>query len=363
MKLVNTILQLGLLLVFTSFSGFSQTGTLVKIQSSSGPIQIKKSKPSEAEAALAWSEAKKNIIKEYISKAPEETSRLLSPHQDKLTQNPDGYLSNFQIIGELVDAKAKTLNVSAFAFVDEAKVIAVVPRQAGAKNYISMVFVSRRQSSVVSDGPEVQTGVNKVKQNEKSVIQETNEGGLNTGITEKDRQGIGTFDRKITRSETREYEIAASDSLNTAIEGVMTMRKFKMVPSATLKKRSNGAFNVDKFLEAFKKGDDIDEDVVAEAAEACKAMKPQLPFYGFGTLTLEPPSKSPVSGRTTVNVQIYAKIIDCRDDFATTVASLSGVQITGEGESATEAETVALSAAAKEAAKRLADQLNEKQIF
>jgi len=42
---------------------------------------------------------------------------------------------------------------------------------------------------------------------------------------------------------------------------------------------------------------------------------------------------------------------------------LAGIQLSGDGESATEAETIALTGAAKEAAKLLADKLNAKGIF
>lgn len=341
----------------------AQDASRVRIQASSGPVQLKKSKPTPEELAGARLEAQRAVIRAYFTKVPEDRQKLLLPYQDQFLKRVDSYVSDVEIVAELVDSKTKILNVSVVGFVDEANLNAVLPKESGAKNYISMVFVSRRQTSVKTLGPEAVTATFEVSAVQQIRSQEGTGGTDDVKVVDKKDQAVVTKSAVTTSSEKRIYEVATADSLNSAIEGVLATRNFRVVPSATIRKRSNGAFAVEKFVESFKIGNDISEELVEAVAEACKGMKPQLPFYGYGTLTLEPPRKNPVSGRTEVNVQIYAKIIDCRGDFPETAASLAGIQLSGDGESATEAETVALTGAAKETAKLLADKLNAKGIF
>lgn len=341
----------------------AQDASRVRIQASSGPVQLKKPKPTPEELAAARLEAKRAVIRAYFTKVPEDRQKLLLPYQDQFLKDVDAYVSNVETVAELVDSKTKTVNVSVVGFVDEAKLNTLLPKESGSKNYISMVFVSRRQSNVKNLGPEVATAATEISAVQQTTSQEASGGTASVSVVDKKDQAVVTKSAVTTSSEKRTYEVATADSLNSAIEGVLATRNFRVVPSATIRKRSNGAFAVEKFVESFKVGNDISEELVEAAAEACKGMKPQLPFYGYGTLTLEPPRKNPVSGRTEINVQIYAKIIDCRGDFPETAASLAGVQLSGDGESATEAETIALTGAAKEAAKLLADKLNAKGIF
>ncbi len=334
----------------------------VRVQASA-TVSLKKSKPSPAEVSLGQAEGKKAIIKTYLSQAPEATQKLFNPYIERILQEVDVYVSGVDVIAQQVDSKTKTLSIALVGFVEEAKINALIPKDSGAKNYISLIFVSRRQSTVKSIGPEVITGASTIAATKQDVAQEASGGRTTVEVSEKTDEGVITKSAVIVSSEKRSYEVATADSLDTAIEGVLKLRNLRVVPSATLRKRSNGAFTVEKFLESFKVGNDISGDLIESAAEACKAMKPQLPFYGYGTLTLEPPQKDPTSGRIRVNVQIYAKIIDCRGDFAETAASLGDVQFSGLGETATEAETAALTGAAKQAAKLLADQLNAAGVF
>ena len=358
----NRIFLGTLLLMLSLLSAPAQTGGRVRVQASA-VVQIKKSKPSAAELATGQLEAKRAIIKTYLTQAAEERQKLLMPYQEKLLQDVDAFVTSVTVIAQQVDGKAKSLSVAVVGFVEVSTIDGLLPKDPGAKNYISLIFVSRRQSTVKSIGPEVATGVSNLSASKLDVSQEASGGTTSIAASEKTDSAVVTKSAVTVSSEKRLYEVATADSLDTAIEGVLSKRNFRVVPSATLRKRSNGAFSVEKFIETFKGGNDISGEVVETAAEACKAMKPQLPFYGYGTLTVEPPQKDPTSGRTRVNVQIYAKVIDCRGDFAETAASLGDVQYSGLGETATEAETVALTGAAKQAAQLLADQLNAKGIF
>lgn len=326
-------------------------------------IQCKGSKPTDTEMADAMLAGKRDMVSKYIIQATPARRQLLSDIREKLENNPNLVVGDAQIVAQDYDKKSKTLDLSVVGYVSENIIDAMVPRPAGTKNYMSLIFVARRQTSVKSSGPEVITGTSQVDATTKLAKEESSGSEAIVSVTTKNDSAVISRSAVSRVGDRIGYDVSASDSLDTAMEGVFAEHNFKVVPAATVRKKSNGAFAVEKFLESFKTGNDIDPELLQNAAEACTNMKPKLPFYGFGTLTLEPPQRDEVSGRTRVNVQVYAKVIDCREDFATTAASIEAIQYTGLGESATEAETVALTGAAKTAAKMIADKLNAKGIY
>ena len=347
---------------FVACGASAQPEARVRVQASA-TVAIKSSKASPVEVESGKIEAKKALVETYLNQLPEVSRKLLVPYQGKIAQEVDSYVSQVDVVAQQVNSKAKTLSVAIVGYVDESKINTLLPKDSASKNYVSLIFVSRRQANVKSVGPDVTTASSTIDASKQDATQQATGGATSVQTSTKLDSAVVTRSAVTTSSERRTYEVATADALDTAIEGVLRLRNLRVVPSATLRKRSNGAFAVEKFIESFKVGNDISGELIEAAAEACKTMKPQLPFYGYGTLTLEPPQRDPTSGRTRVNVQIYAKIIDCRGDFAETVASLGDVQFAGLGETATEAETVALTGAAKQAAKLLADALNAAGVF
>jgi len=349
-------------LFFQAFLILGQTASRIRIQANTSMV-CKKSKPSDSEMTGALSQAKLEILKTYLDKSDSARRLVLEPMRANLESSIDSVVSDVQVVAQDFDASSKTLSLSVVGFINDGVITSMIPRVTGAKNYISLVFVARRQTAVKSLGPEVIAGTSKIDSNTKQNSQKSSGADNTASITLKTDSAVISKSAVIKSSDKISYDVTASDTLDTAIEGVLAERNFKVVPAATIRKKSNGAFAVEKFLESFKTGSDVDADLIQNAAEACVKMTPKLPFYGFGTLTLEPPQQDAVSGRIRVNVQVYAKIIDCRDDFATTAASIEAIQYSGLGESATEAETIALTGAAKLGARMIADKLNAKGIY
>ena len=352
-----------LLLLFCSITSvLGQDVSRIRIQANTSVI-CKKSKPSDSEMTNALSQAKKDILKTYFDKSDSARRQVLEPIRANIESSIDSIVSEVQIVAQDFDKRSKTLTLSVIGYVNGGVISSMLPHVVGSKNYLSLIFVARRQMSVKSLGPEVITGTSKVDATTQQNSQGSSGSENTANVAIKADSAIISKSAVTKNSDKISYDVSASDTLDTAMEGVLADRNFKVVPSATVRKKSNGAFAVEKFLESFKTGSDVDPDLIQNAAEACVKMTPKLPFYGFGTLTLEPPQRDPVSGRIRVNVQVYAKVIDCREDFVTTAASIEAIQYSGLGESATEAETVAITGAAKLAARMIADKLNVKGIY
>ena len=348
------------------FSGYGQSATAVRRQASVS-IRIKGSKPTAAESAALLNAAKAEIIAAHIKEAPQSRQNLLVPLEATLQSNADRILSAVQVVAEQTDRKAKTQTISIVADVNETAIDQFITpagpaagQSDGPKHYITLVFVSRRQARVMELGPEVIQSESAVNSATDSASQSSGGGTASTTVTaRKDATSI-TKSAVAKNSHKISYEASTSGELDAAISAVLADRNFKLVDPATIRTRSKGAFAVEKFVEQFKAGNDIEPQVVEDASTACQQLK--LPFYGFGSLTLEPPQTDPVSGRTRVNVQIYAKVIDCRDAFPTTLASVEATQYSALGSSQTEAETAALNGAAKTVARLLADKFNAKGV-
>jgi hypothetical protein len=330
-------------------------------------IPAKKStakKPAPDEVATALSACRAEILRKYIQQCSAPRQVLITTSAESINRSLDTIVTGVDQVGTPeVDAKAKTLSLAAVGYVNEKSIDLLLPRQSDAKNYISLIFVSRRQTEVKRFGTEVITGNSVLRADTRTDVQQVTGDKTQVAVTTKSDDAVVSKSAEIARTDKILYDVATADALDTAMEGALVERNFRMVPAATLRKRSNGAFAVEKFIEAFKVGNDVDAELIQNAADACSAMKPRLPFYGYGTLTIEKPQRDPASGRTRVNIIVYAKVIDCRDDFATTAGALEAIQYAGLGESATEAETAALTGAAKIAAKMIADKLNAKGVF
>jgi len=355
-------LVLSLLLFLGGMIVHAQDVSRIRIQTNFS-ILCKKSKPSDSEMADALIQAKKEILKRYFEQSNTARRQVLEPINGNIESSVHSIVSEVQIVAQDFDKSSKTLTLSVIGYVNEGAINLMLPHEVGSKNYLSLIFVARRQVSVKTLGPEVITGTTKDDATTQQTSQENNGCEHTAQATIKTDSAIISKSAVTQNSDRITYAVSASDSLDVAMEGALTERNFKVVPSATVRRRSDGAFAVEKFLESFKMGSDVDPELIQNAAEACVNMIPKLPFYGFGTLTLEPPQRDPVSGRIRVNVQVYAKVIDCREDFVTTAASIEAIQYLGLGESATEAETVAITGAAKLAARLIADKLNAKGIF
>jgi hypothetical protein len=355
-------LLFGLLLFAIGQPGLAQESqsTCVQVNYS---FPCKRSKPSDVEMTNALALAKSQILNAYVEKTEGPRQQLLEGIRDKINAATDALVSGVSLVAQDYDKPNKTLTLSVIGTVNVSAIDLLLPHTTTSKNYISLIFVARRQITVKSIGPEAVIGTSKVDSTTQVASQNSGESAVGNAITLKTDSAVISRSATTQTSDRISYDVSTGDSLDTAMESVLTDRNFKVVPSATVRHRSNGAFAVEKFIESFKAGNDVDPELIQNAADACSKMSPKLPFYGYGTLTISPPQTDPVSGRTRVNVQVYAKVIDCRGDFATTAASIEAIQYSGLGESSTEAETVAETRAAKEAARLIADKLNAKGIY
>ena len=110
----------------------------------------------------------------------------------------------------------------------------------------------------------------------------------------------------------------------------------------------------------YKDGEDISSETRERAVAGLKELG--IEFFGYGTLDVEPNTRSAVSGNMRVTATVKGQVLDLRDRFATTAASVSPQQADGEGNNETVARGNALQAAAGQAAATIVHQLRSKGL-
>jgi len=325
-------------------------------------VRIKGSKPKQEEKEAAIRAAKVEIIRMHIQSSDSARHANLKGIEPQLVANPDGFLSNFNILGDDTDRKSKTYTVAVVADVNEAEINRILAVQAPQthKLPISMVVVSRRQTLVKEIGPKVATGSTEMKTTEDSTAQTTTAGKSSVVQASKTQTAAFTESAVTLSSDSIIYDVASAQEVDAAISGVLGDRGFKVVPADTLTEMTGGLFDVKRLIRDFRMGNDIAPETKRDAVKGCQ--KVEMPFFGYGTLTIGVKQKDDVSGKWKVNVLIVAEVWDVREKFASKVAAVGPVQYQDIGDSQTQAENNALTGAANRAAQLVSDKLLEKGI-
>jgi hypothetical protein len=339
-------------------TGRSQTVRL-QVQAT---VSITKSKPSPQEKEAALNTAKLMLLREHIQSAEAARQANLQRIQPLLEQQLDNLLSGLAVLGDTVDAKKKTYTMAVVADINEGAINRLLAESAPAtaKSPISLVVVSRRQTTVKEIGPKVANGTTELKTSTDSMDRPMKAGETTVSQASKTQSAVVSESSVTSSADIISYDVASSQEVDAAISGVMATRGYKVVPAEVLSDMTDGLFNKQRFVEDFRNGNDIAPQTKRNAVKGCQ--KVEMPFFGYGTLTVGVKQKDDVSGKWKVNVSIIGEVWDVREKFPAKVAAVGPVQYAELGDSQTQAENNALAGAANRTAQLICDQLLQKGI-
>jgi hypothetical protein len=354
-----------LLIAFFAFGLASSVGLAQPVRRQvQVSVPMKKSKPTVEEKETGLKAAKLALVREHIQSVDAARQANLQQILPQLEQQVDTVLSGVTLLGENVDPKAKTYTVALAADINESELNRLMggntASPATKKNLVSLVVVSRRQTTVKELGPKIATGTTELKAAKDSVDQEKGAGSTTVSQGSKIQAATVSESSVISSADIITYDVASSQEVDAAISGVMGTRGYKVVPADVLGDMTEGLFDKKKFIEDFKTGNDVAPETKRNAVKGCQ--KVEMPFFGYGTLTFGIKQKDDVSGKWKVNVSIIAEVWDVREKFPTKAAAVGPVQYQDIGDSQTQAENNALIGAANRAAQLVCDQLLQKGI-
>ena len=281
--------------------------------------------------------------------------------------NLDCYIAEYRIIDDDVDKDAKIYRVvlevainATLIEVELQKASAVQNASVGEKSYLSFVFVAREVTSRKSfDARKTKRVVDEstVEESEETHI----EGGQMgfAGETLKDtvhKTGGST----LQKSDQVKYDVSNAADINAAMTQIFSSAGYEVVEAEYLQDESEGLVNVQDFIEDFRFGDDISGATRRNAAKGCRTLG--VEYFAIGTLDVGAKDIDPVSGLTRVYVSVNGKIMDLRNRFPKTVASVGPIQYAGLGPDQMVASRNALRQAGENAAQDLTSQLRAKGI-
>lgn len=335
-----------------------------------GEVTCRGSKASPAEVEEATQKAKLDLLARYIASADEARQGNLAKVRSALEASIDSLLVGVNSLGFNFDKKSRLYTIVVEAELNLGSVdqqirqgwckTPAAAQPTHEKQMIAFVFVARREAAITEKGPKTATrqiDYKEIQDQEKQQIttQET------SAVTSSKAETARVSETSITRSaDIVAYEVAASEGIDSAMSTVFASGGFDTVPASELYNATDGAFDLKKFIADYRTGDDISQETRKMATDSCR--KVEVPFFAFGTLTVQLKDKDSVTGQTLVGVIVNGQVWDVQKKLAIRSASIGPVQYQALGKSQTEAEQQALKDAGQKAARALVDQLRARGI-
>jgi hypothetical protein len=359
----KVIIAIFLLLVFA----IPANAKLVKEQGIGDITYTGWGSPSAKVKQQAVQKAKVNALTRFTGKFDQSKMMNYEKIRTKVEADIDRYVTDYQIIDEDTNKKSKRFRVVIQASIN-ATLIDVELQKSSAiqqvpddeRSLLSFVFVAREATAVKKyDARRTQR-----------MVLETNEDQSESTTAEDGQLGFsaqGVKDIKKTtggstlqKADQIKYDVSNAREINTAMSNIFSTAGFEVVEAEYLTEETNGLVDVDKFVEDFRYGDDISGGTRRAAVKGCRGVDVYL--FAVGTLDVGMKDKDPVSGLTRVYVSVTGKVLNLKNRFPKTIASVGPVQYAGLGPDQTVAKRNALILAGEKAAKELTAQLRAKGV-
>ena len=323
--------------------------------------------PSSKVKQEALEKAKKSAIEKYS--ASFSTAKMMNYEKIRNTVEADldRYITDYRVIDDDTDKGSKRYSVVIDASINASlievelqKVSAVQNSSSDEQSLLSFVFVAREVLS--SKSFDARRSQRVVEESTLEESEEANVDGEQMGYaSEVVKDSVRTTGGStVQKSDQFEYDVSNAEDINSAMNGIFSSAGYEVIEAVYLQEESGDMVNVDDFMEDFRFGDDISGETRRNAAKGCRNVG--IDYFAIGTLDVGAKDIDPVSGLTRVYVSVNGKIMDMRNRFPKTVASVGPIQYAGIGPNQMVAKRNALRQAGENAAKDLTSKLGAKNI-
>jgi hypothetical protein len=313
-------------------------------------------KPNPDEVASAVKSAKVNALRAYMSSLDQNTRLNFEKIQTLVEADIDRFVPKMSLLRNDYDKKQKLIYITLNAAIDSSRIrdritasgtAAQVPKNE--KSYICGAFVARRQKSVTAFKEKVTT-VSRDSLS-KDELQEVATNGTQTSISaESNVETLRTTGgSSTTKSDEIIWDVFPSEILDISMSGILKTAGYRMVPAKLLGSKSGGLVSVEALKDDYSTGNDLSERTQENFVEGCTKLK--ITYLTTGTMSVQPPSRHPITGQIMVNINVNAQVLDLSGLFPEVVTSIGPVQYSALGDTQTTAENNAIKIASEEASR------------
>lgn len=307
----------------------------------------------------ALSDAKINAMRSWTAQKSTAFADLFQSSEQEIVDQIDTYLLNPAIKSK---CDKKTFTISIRAEVNESALAQLMasnkPQVSGPRSRMTAVFVARKQMSVKSYDAKV-TKISETQEfSEAEQSADVSGSGMSASGYSSSRTVNTTGGSTERKSDKIVWDVFQADGLDSAVNETFSSFGFRVIDSSQVAGRFPG-FDVNAFREEFGVGDDLTPETKNAAFNAIAG---KIPLLVISTVDVLSADTDPVSGLIRVYVSVKAQVYQDDGLFFETVASVAPTQESGQGPSASVAETEALINAAKRASTEIVNQLNAQGI-
>lgn len=298
---------------------------------SSGPAQEQKTE--------ALKQAKRQAWEKYIQGFSPAKLKLYRKLESSILEDLDNYFLKVNVIDEKVDDDKNQYTVIVRATINEARLQTLFAKvSSGDKvsaSLFSFIFVARAQNSVTSYD----------KTRVKSHIKDAT-------------QSVTSSSTELVEDKV-EYRILSADSIDTAMNQVLSSSGFEVVKYDDVVSECGGVEPGD-IRNTFTVNNNITRVQRKSAIQAAKAC--DVSYFAVGTLDVVLADTDPVSGNQRVFVSVKSQVWNIKDRLPKQISSVGPVQYQGIGPNNLVAQNNALTMATESVAKEIINQLNAKGL-
>ncbi len=305
----------------------------------------------------ATNKARINALNNYVSDFDIAKLNLFDHARPFIEASIDRFVVDYVIINDVTDNNDKTRHVLIQAKIDPGAIDRELSKITNANTaseqqsaYITFVFVAREVKSL--------------KQfDTKRVLQFSNKSSYDDDRSDspvrsfKSNTTIGGS--RLKKADEIQWTVSTVNEINTAMNNVFTSLGYEVIDAVDLYDASKGMLDTEKFINDYKKGDDISPATRRAAISGCRAAN--LDYFATGTLDIGV-GNTVSSDLECVYVSVTGKIWSIKTPFPRIVASVGPVQCAGLGPDQRVAKLNALKAAGETVARELTSQMRMKGI-
>jgi hypothetical protein len=305
----------------------------------------------------ATNKAKINALNNYASGFDIAKSNLFDKARPFIEASIDRFVVDYVVTEDVTDNNDKTRHVLIQTTIDPgaidrelSKITNANPASAQESALITFVFVAREIKSLK-------------KFDTRRTVQFSNKSSYNGGWIGSSVRSIESNTTvggsSLKKTDEIQWTVSTVNEINTAMNNVFTSLGYEVIDAVDVYDASKGMLDTVKFINDYKKGDDISPTTRRAAISGCKAAN--LDYFATGTLDIDvSDTVSPSLER--VYVSVTGKIWSLKTPFPKIVASVGPVQCAGLGPDQRVAKLNALKAAGEMVAQELTSQMRMKGI-
>lgn len=331
------------------------------------------------ERRVAIEDAKVAAIEGYLAETSPQLVRLFSRRREEMLREIDRYVLATTVLEETTDKKSKRYAVVIRAELNSALLQADLDGQAGtaagnagAPPLMALVFMARSQDSVKSfkdrvyDRSTQETSGRLSSRSDRTVNEGERIGPASIEVRDSsESRSASDASATVTRttggstlrkSDVVEWKVTTTSEAVARMAGVLALGGYEIVEAEYIESESGGALDVERIRKDFSVGDDLSPATMRSTVADVRAAG--IPLLAIGTMDVGVRDTDPSTGNVRVFVTVTGRVLDVSGRFPKTVSSVGPTQFAGLGPSETVARNNALSLAAEQTAKTMADEMN-----